>query len=85
VDVPLFLSVYCDSIILYIDIFSGVNLHKRGYKDVMHHASLNEGIVVAFFTIPSWNLIVLGLGETNQNFGFTIKGGVLLGYIGIFT
>ncbi len=78
------LSLYCDSVNLYVDIFNGVNLHKRGYKDDIHHASLNERIVVAVFTIVGWNSIVLRLGETNQNFGFTIKGGVLLEYFGIF-
>jgi hypothetical protein len=51
----------------------------------MHHASLNEKNVVAIFTIDGWNSIVLGLGEINQNFGFTIEGGVFLEYFRIFT
>ncbi len=80
-----FFSLYRDFVILYIDIFNGVNLHKRVYKDVMHHASLNEKNVVAIFTIDGWNSIVLGLGEINQNFGFTIEGGVFLEYFRIFT
>jgi hypothetical protein len=49
----------------------------------MHRESLNERIVVAIFTIVSWKVIVLGFGEANQKFGFTI-GGILLEYFEIF-
>jgi len=76
-DVPLFLSLYRDSAVLYRDM-SGVSLHKRGYRDVMHRASLNEGIAAAVLTIAGWNPAVLGFGGANQNPGFTAEGGVLL-------
>jgi hypothetical protein len=59
-------------------------LHQKGYKDVMHHVSLNEKFIVAIFTIASWNPIVLGFGEVNQNFGFTIERGIFLEYFKIF-
>jgi hypothetical protein len=44
---------------------SNVNLHKRGHKDVMHRASLNEGIPIAIFTIASSNQVVIRFREAN--------------------
>lgn len=66
VDVPLFLSLYRDTAVLYRDL-SGVSLHKRGYRDVMHKASLNEGIAAACLTIAGWNSAVAGFGDANKN------------------
>ena len=43
VDLPLNLSFYKDRAILYRDM-SGKSLHKRGYRDAMHKASLNEAV-----------------------------------------
>jgi 23S rRNA G2445 N2-methylase RlmL len=43
VDLPLTLSLYQDRAILYRDL-SGASLHKRGYRDAMHKASLNEAV-----------------------------------------
>jgi 23S rRNA G2445 N2-methylase RlmL len=66
VDVPLFLSLYRDTAVLYRDL-SGVSLHKRGYRDVMHRASLNEGIAAACLTIAGWNQALAGFGDANKN------------------
>lgn len=61
VDVPLFLSLYRDTAVLYRDL-SGVSLNKRCYRDVMHRASLNDGIAAACLTIAGWNQAVAGFG-----------------------
>lgn len=66
VDVPLFLSLYRDTAVLYRDL-SGVSLHKRGYRDVMHKASLNEGIAAAVLTLAGWNPAISGFGDANKN------------------
>jgi len=42
-DLPLFLYLYRDEAILYRDL-SGTTLHKRGYRDVLHKASLSETV-----------------------------------------
>lgn len=65
-DVPLFLSLYRDKAVLYRDL-SGVSLHKRGYRDIMHKASLNEGIAAAVLTIAGWNQAIPGFGDANKN------------------
>lgn len=65
-DVLLFLSLYRDTAVLYRDL-SGVSLHKRGYRDVMHKASLNEGIAAAVLTLAGWNQAVSGFGDANKN------------------
>uniref|UniRef100_A0A7I4AT43 Uncharacterized protein n=1 Tax=Physcomitrium patens TaxID=3218 RepID=A0A7I4AT43_PHYPA len=65
-DVPLFLFLFRDEAVLYRDM-SGVSLHKRGYRDVMHRASLNEGIAAAVLTIAGWNRAVPGFGDANVN------------------
>jgi len=67
-----FLSLYHDFVILYKDM-SDVNLHKRGHKDVMHHANLNERIAITILTIASWNLVVVRFKKANQNSNFTIR------------
>jgi len=64
VDVPWFLFLYHDFIIFYWDM-SCVNLHKRGHKDVMHYASLNEGIVIAILTIVGWNQAIIRFRKAN--------------------
>jgi 23S rRNA G2445 N2-methylase RlmL len=63
-DVHWFLFLYHDFNVFYKDMNS-VSLHKRGHKDVMHCASLNEGIVIVIFTIASWNQTVIGFREAN--------------------
>ena len=52
-DLPLYLSLYRDRALLYRDM-SGVSLHKRGYRDVMHKASLNEGVAAAVLLMAGW-------------------------------
>ncbi len=44
---------------------SYVNLHKRGHKDVMHYASLNEGIVIAILAIVGWNQAIIRFIKVN--------------------
>ncbi len=64
VDVPWFLFFYHDFIVFYRDM-SYVNLHKRGHKDVMHYASLNEGIVIAILAIVGWNQAIISFIKVN--------------------
>lgn len=66
-DVPLFLSVYKDHASLYRDM-SGISLHRRGYRDAMHRASLNEAIAAGVLTIAGWNQGIAGFGDFNQNY-----------------
>jgi hypothetical protein len=40
-DLPLFVTLYKDRMILYRDM-SGESLHRRGYRDALHKAPLNE-------------------------------------------
>eukprot|EP00250_Pteridium_aquilinum_P000901 c11079_g2_i1 orf=98-1687(+) len=65
-DVPLFLSVYRDHACLYRDM-SGISLHRRGYRDAMHRASLNESIAAGCLTIAGWNQEISGFGEFNTS------------------
>lgn len=78
VDVPWAFSLYHDFTIFYRDM-NCVSLHKRGHKDLMHYASLNEGIVIAILTIAGWNQAIIRFKEANQNSSFTTKGGLFFG------
>ena len=64
-DVPLFLSLYRDHATLYRDM-SGISLHRRGYRDVMHRASLNEAIAAGILSIAGWNPRISGFGLSNE-------------------
>ncbi|KAH7387880.1 hypothetical protein KP509_16G046600 [Ceratopteris richardii] len=64
-DVPLFLSIFRDTISLYRDM-SGISLHRRGYRDAMHRASLNEAIAAGCLTIAGWNEDIAGFGGANS-------------------
>ncbi|KAI5067065.1 hypothetical protein GOP47_0017593 [Adiantum capillus-veneris] len=64
-DVPLFLSVYRDTVSLYRDM-SGISLHRRGYRDAMHKASLNEALAAGCLTIAGWNQEIEGFGDSNS-------------------
>jgi 23S rRNA G2445 N2-methylase RlmL len=44
---------------------SGVSLHRRGYRDAMHRASLNEAIAAGILTIAGWNSRIDGFGKFN--------------------
>ncbi|GAQ80938.1 hypothetical protein KFL_000660330 [Klebsormidium nitens] len=52
-DLPLFLTLYRDKATLYRDM-SGVSLHKRGYRDAMHRASLNEGVAAGMLKLAGF-------------------------------
>lgn len=52
-DLPLFLYLYRDEAILYRDL-SGITLHKRGYRDVMHKSSLNECVAAGMALMSGW-------------------------------
>lgn len=65
-DVPLFLSLYRDKAVLYRDM-SGVSLHRRGYRTVMHRASLSEAVAAGILTLAGWNTRVQGFGVANKN------------------
>eukprot|EP00897_Mesotaenium_endlicherianum_P008134 jgi/Mesen1/7349/ME000377S06561 len=53
-DLPLFVSLYRDRATLYRDM-SGGSLHKRGWRDVMHRASLNESVAAGVLSLTGWN------------------------------
>ena len=53
-DLPLFVYVHRDQAIFYRDM-SGVTLHKRGYRDVMHKSSLNESIAAGILILADWH------------------------------
>lgn len=65
-DVPLFLSVFRDHACIYRDM-SGISLHRRGYRDAMHKASLNEAIAASCLTIAGWNPEITGFGDFNTS------------------
>lgn len=64
-DVPLFLYLHKDHACLYRDM-SGMSLHRRGYRDVMHRASLNEAIAAGILTIAGWNSRISGFGAPDR-------------------
>ncbi|CAM6101090.1 unnamed protein product [Calypogeia fissa] len=74
-DVPLFLSLYRDHAVLYRDM-TGVSLHKRGYRDIMHKAGLNEAVAAAMLTLAGWNRGVPELESSNKSPG--LNPGVLM-------
>lgn len=53
-DLPLFLYLYRDEAVLYHDT-SGTTLHKRGYRDVLHRASLNECVAAGIIGFSGWD------------------------------
>jgi putative N6-adenine-specific DNA methylase len=53
-DLPLFLYLYKDKAVLYRDL-SGNTLHKRGYRDAMHKASLNEAVAAGIILRSGWD------------------------------
>ncbi|GJP40404.1 hypothetical protein CLOM_g24674, partial [Closterium sp. NIES-68] len=62
-ELPLFLSLYRDRAVLFRDM-SGRSLHKRGYRDAMHKASLNEGVAAGMLMLAGWQQVAwIGEGE----------------------
>jgi putative N6-adenine-specific DNA methylase len=58
--------LYTEFAVLYRDL-SGVSLYQRGYRDVVHKASLNEGITATVLTLASLKQAVLSFGGVNDN------------------
>ena len=52
-DLPLFVTVYKDRLSVYRD-SSGHSLHRRGYRQAMHRASLNESAAAGCLYIAGW-------------------------------
>jgi len=52
-DVPMYVTLYRDEIILYRDM-SGESLHRRGYRSAMHRASLSESAAAGMLSLAGW-------------------------------
>ncbi|KAG2449789.1 hypothetical protein HYH02_005313 [Chlamydomonas schloesseri] len=52
-DVPLYVTCYKDTVKVYRDM-SGESLHRRGYRDVMHRAALNEAAAAGVLALSGW-------------------------------
>jgi 23S rRNA G2445 N2-methylase RlmL len=51
--VPLYVTLYRDEIIMYRDM-SGESLHRRGYRNAMHRASLSESAAAGMLSLAGW-------------------------------
>ena len=61
-ELPLFITVYKDNMRVYRDM-SGVSLHRRGYREAMHKASLNEAVAAGVLHLGGWAEAVEGGGK----------------------
>ncbi|CEG00779.1 DNA methylase, N-6 adenine-specific, conserved site [Ostreococcus tauri] len=52
-DVPLYVTLYRDEVIVYRDM-SGESLHRRGYRNAMHRASLSESAAAGMLSLAGW-------------------------------
>lgn len=52
-DVPLYAALHRGHITLYRDT-SGDSLHRRGYRDAMHKANLNESVAAGALMLADW-------------------------------
>ena len=52
-DVPLYVTAWQDYLTVYRDM-SGESLHRRGYRSVMHRASLNEAAAAGCLLLAGW-------------------------------
>jgi len=52
-DVPLYVTLYRDEVIMYRDM-SGESLHRRGYRNAMHRASLSESAAAGMLALAGW-------------------------------
>jgi len=52
-DVPLYVTLYRDEVIMYRDM-SGESLHRRGYRSAMHRASLSESAAAGMLSLAGW-------------------------------
>ena len=58
-DLPLFAALLRDRVTLYADL-CGVSLHRRGYRSVMHRASLNEAAAAGVLALAGWTAQAAG-------------------------
>jgi 23S rRNA G2445 N2-methylase RlmL len=49
----LFVTMYLDELKVYRDV-SGTSLHKRGYRNVVHRAALNEAAAAGILLQAGW-------------------------------
>ncbi|GIL94708.1 hypothetical protein Vretimale_926 [Volvox reticuliferus] len=61
-DVPLYVSCYRDHVRIFRDM-SGQSLHRRGYRDVMHRAALNEAAAAGVLALSGWKEAVEEAGN----------------------
>lgn len=54
---PLFATVFQDCLRVYRDC-SGISLHRRGYRQIMHAASLNEAAAAGILYMSGWPSIL---------------------------
>lgn len=59
---PLHVSCYCNHVRIFRDM-SGRSLHRRGYRDVMHRAALNEAAASGVLVLSGWRQAVLEAGD----------------------
>lgn len=52
-DMPLFATAFQDRLSIYRD-SSGQSLHRRGYRQAMHRASLNEAAAAGCLSLAGW-------------------------------
>ena len=52
-DLPLYVTAWQDYLTVYRDM-SGQSLHRRGYRSVMHRASLNEAAAAGCLLLAGW-------------------------------
>ena len=50
---PLYVTAWQDYLTVYRDM-SGQSLHRRGYRSVMHRASLNEAAAAGCLLLAGW-------------------------------
>ena len=58
-DLPLFAALLRDRVTLYADL-CGASLHRRGYRSVMHRASLNEAAAAGVLALAGWTAETAG-------------------------
>ncbi|KAG2497373.1 hypothetical protein HYH03_004531 [Edaphochlamys debaryana] len=61
-DVPLYVTAHNDQVRIYRDM-SGNSLHRRGYRDVMHRAALNEAAAAGVLALAGWGELVEKAGD----------------------
>ncbi|EFJ53062.1 hypothetical protein VOLCADRAFT_115653, partial [Volvox carteri f. nagariensis] len=64
-DVPVYVSCYRDHVRVFRDM-SGTSLHRRGYRDVMHRAALNEAAAAGVLTLSGWKEAVDDAGGNGE-------------------